>query len=56
MGAVAQLVQCCMLAIVLLLHALHTAYDGKDTSTKLVIERSVLPDSPLHNDAGEALL
>ena len=36
--------------------ALHTAYDGKDTSTKLVIERSVLPDSPLHNDAGEALL
>ena len=76
MGAVAQLVQCCMLAIVYLCSfaaalrfsleklgiskegTIHTAvkavYDGKDTSTKLVIERSVLPDSPLHNDAGEA--
>ena len=34
--------------------AIKAVYNGKDTSTKLVIERSVLPDSPLHDDAGEA--
>ena len=33
--------------------AVKAVYDGKDVSTKLVIERPVLPDSPLHDDAGE---
>ena len=36
--------------------AVKAVYDGKGVclSTKLVIERSVLPDSPLHDDADEA--